>query len=145
MTLGEKMDRNLVKAITDLEKVSAGEVIKVPAPDDRLIDEYEKKTGFKFNDDYRYFLKKASIIFYGNIEPLILTKELNVRGELLQEIRAAQRLGVPLDWLPICEDNGDYYCLDQAGRVRFWSGNGVSLEAWETLAEWVNDVWLGAN
>ena len=44
--------------------------------------------------------------------------------------------------LPICEDNGDYYCLNQAGEVVFWSHNGATAEKWRNLADWIKQVWI---
>lgn len=139
------MDQKLVEAIDELIMASEGEVIKVAPPDDGLIDEYESQLGIKFCDEYRFFLKNASVIFFGSIEPLILSRDRNIRGELAQAIHNARQMGVPSNWLPICEDNGDYYCIDQSGSVRFWSGNGVSAERWPTLADWIKNVWLGEN
>lgn len=139
------MDNKLVEAVDALINASAGERIRLLEPDDELIDNYESKIGIAFGDEYRYFLKNASTIFFGNIEPLVLSPDINSRGDLLRAVKVARQLGVPSNWLPICEDNGDYYCLDQTGKIRFWSGNGVSSESWPTLADWINDVWIDGN
>jgi hypothetical protein len=52
-------------------------------------------------------------------------------------------LGVPDDLLPICEDNGNYFCMNRRGQVVFWDHNGASDEKWTDLATWINDVWIG--
>ena len=64
--------------------------------------------------------------------------------DLMQTTRAAWALGVPFDFLAICEDNGDYFCLD-GDTVRFWSHDGATSESWPDLATWITEVWLGEN
>ena len=45
--------------------------------------------------------------------------------DLIESATAAWEIwGVPRDWLPFCDDNSDFYCLD-GDRVRFWSHDGV--------------------
>jgi len=39
----------------------------------------------------------------------------------------------------------DYYCIDNQGRIRFWSHNGTTDESWKNLATWIEDVWIGEN
>ncbi|WP_193101353.1 SMI1/KNR4 family protein [Burkholderia sp. Z1] len=136
------MDAKLVSAIDELKILSAGTRIKTPAPDDTLISEYEKDVGFSFSEEYRLFLKDASTIFFGVMEPLVITSERNDRCELSSAIQKARQIGLPFDWLPICEDNGDYYCIVPDGKIRFWSPDGVTAESWAGLAEWINDVWI---
>ncbi len=65
-----------------------------------------------------------------------------VYGELLTTIQKARSAGLLDNWLPICEDNGDYYCIAPDGRVRFWSHDGPSDESWPDLATWVGEVWI---
>jgi len=51
--------------------------------------------------------------------------------------------GVPRNLLPICENNADFYCINQAGEVVFWSHNGWSNEKWQDPASWIEEVWIG--
>ena len=66
-------------------------------------------------------------------------------GELFFGIKEGRQVGVPVDWLPICEDNGDYYCFVPDGKIRFWDHNGASDEHWPDLATWVKEVWIDGN
>ncbi|WP_081057791.1 SMI1/KNR4 family protein [Burkholderia vietnamiensis] len=136
------MGAKLISAVDELKNLSAGRRIKTPSPDDNVISEYEKEVGFSFSDEYRFFLKEASAIFFGVVEPLVLTRERNDRSELRSAVIAAREIGLPHDWLPICEDNGDYYCIIPDGKIRFWSPDGVATESWADLAEWVSKVWI---
>ena len=51
-------------------------------------------------------------------------------------------MDLPRDLLPICEDNGDYYCMNAVGEVVYWSHDGVSDEKWSDLATWIRKVWI---
>jgi hypothetical protein len=139
------MTDSLNDVIEELKKVSGGERNKTPLPDDALIAQYEKDIGFSFSSDYRKLLKEVGNIYYGTIELLSVTADKKLYGELSTAINDAISIGVPESWLPICEDNGSYYCLDQQGCVRYWTGDGSNEEQWPDLASWVKDVWIDGN
>lgn len=136
------MSDQLDMAIGKLKQLSNGKVTKVPLPDDYLMDSYEKELGVKFSDEHRRFLKEVSNIFYGTKDPLSVTERRAFRGELAAATAEARKLGVPHDWLPICEDNGDYYCITPSGEIRFWSLDGLTEESWPNLAAWIEQVWI---
>lgn len=116
----------------------------LPLPNDNLIAKYELLIGIPFSDEYRLFLKSVSNAFVGYLSPLTLNEEMGgVYGELLSTVKQARDAGVPYDWLPICEDNGNYYCIAPDGRVHFWDHDGVSTEMWPSLSVWAKEVWLG--
>ncbi|MDB0529726.1 SMI1/KNR4 family protein [Ralstonia solanacearum] len=136
------MGGKLVEAIRELKRLSGGRVTSAPLPGDDLISEYESEVGFLFPEEYKYFLKHASNIFFGTKDPLVVTRDRTDRSELRNAICEGGKMGVPHDWLPICGDNGDYYCIMPNRRVRFWSGNGVTKESWQDIATWVREVWI---
>lgn len=136
------MSDQLDTAIAKLKQLSNGKVTKVPLPDDYLMDSYEKESGVKFSAEHRRFLKEVGNVFYGTKDPLIVTEQRALRGELATAVVEARKLGVPHDWLPICEDNGDYYCITPSGEIRFWSLDGLTDESWPNLAAWIEQVWI---
>ncbi|MCP1604220.1 SMI1/KNR4 family protein [Pseudomonas citronellolis] len=111
-------------------------------PSDELLDSYEKEMGFKFPEDYRYFLKEASDTLLNGKDSLRVTFDRDSPRELITNANEAWTIGVPRDWLPFCEDNGNYYCLTKYGEVRFWSHDGPSDECWPSLAKWIKKVWI---
>lgn len=111
-------------------------------PDDELLNDYEKELGFKFPLDYRYFLKEASDSVLNGKDSLRATIGRDSPRELIINANEAWEQGVPRDWLPFCEDNGNYYCLAECGEVRFWSHDGPSDENWPSLAVWIKRVWI---
>ena len=50
---------------------------------------------------------------------------------------------LPRKFLPICEDNGDYFCMNRKGEVVFWSHDGATDEKWKDLATWIEEAWIG--
>ncbi|MFK0382972.1 SMI1/KNR4 family protein [Agrobacterium sp. NPDC090273] len=117
---------------------------KKPLPSDALVARYEVAIGLEFPEDYKKFLKNISNAFVGYLSPLTLNEDMaGIYGELSSAIEQGRAVGVPRDWLPICEDNGDYYCMAPDGKVHFWDHNGPTAETWPDIATWVKDVWLG--
>ena len=58
---------------------------------------------------------------------------------------AWSQVGLPKELLPIVEDNADYYCLNKAGEIVFWSHNGAVEEKWSNFNEWYQQVCVGLN
>ena len=105
------------------------------------VDEAEKSIGRKFHPDFRRYLLEVSDVVLGTLEPVTIT----VKGhtDLRKVVADAKEWGVPDELFPVCEDNADFYCLDQDGKVKFWSHNGVADEEWPNLADWITEVWIG--
>ena len=139
------MDPKLPEIVERLRSVSITATASASLPTDDLMDVYEREVGLTFPDDYRYFLTHASDCIYNGLNALRLTPERGARDELAMAINTARSMGLPTSLLPICEDNGDYFCLDATGCVVFWDHNGGSDESWSNLADWIEDVWLNGN
>ena len=134
---------SLHEVIEEINAADDPRVRKQPLPDDHLIRKYEEATELEFPEDYKTFLKSVSNAFVRYISPFTLNAELlEDYGDLCAGINEGRKVGVPRDWIPICEDNGDYYCIVPDGRVRFWDHNGSSDEAWPSIAAWAKEVWL---
>jgi hypothetical protein len=50
---------------------------------------------------------------------------------------------VPKTLLPICEDNANFYCMNDGSEAVFWFHNGSSCEKWRDLASWIEAAWIG--
>lgn len=135
--------KDITSVIEEINRLDEPSKRKLPLPDDELIEKYEKATGFIFPEDYKILLKNVSNAFVGYMSPLTLSNEMTTSyGDLLSTLNDARAIGLPNDWLPICEDNGDYYCLIPNGNVRFWSHDGLTDESWPNLATWAEEVWI---
>lgn len=90
-------------------------------PDDALVEAYEREIGVLFSDEYKIFAKEASDSIFNGKDALRLTVNRDSPRELLSTVAEAREQGVPESWLPICEDNGNYYCLLEDGYISYCS------------------------
>lgn len=119
------------------------EPVPLPArlPSDDEIRQAELDLGIAFHPDFRTYLREASDVVCGTREPVTLTLP-DSHTDLRAVARDAWDAGVPSDWVALCEDNGDYYCVRPDGSVIFWSHDGASDETWSSLAEWIQKEWI---
>lgn len=139
------MSDKLTSIINKLIHVSGNERSNIVLPNDALINKYEITLGFSFTPEYKRVLKEVGNIFFGTIELLYLTEGEAFYGELRQTLHEARKQGLPESILPICEDNGSYYCIDNKGIIRFWTPDGYDDECWQTISDWIEDVWINGN
>ena len=129
-----------------IEQIQAADIptpIKSPLPTNELVANYEAKLGVIFPPDYKKVLKEISNAFVGTLTLIKLRPSMETEyGELCDAIQRCTELGIPAGWLPICEDNANFYLLTPHGTVQFWDHNGTNNEDWQTLAIWIRDVWL---
>ena len=133
---------NIDAVVDELIRVSCGEIFATPNPDIMMIKEFESRHGVLLSDDHVVLLVRASNIYFGNIDVLTITKGEDGQRELYEALKYIRCQGVSRDWIPVCESNGDYFCVDSDGVVHFWSHNGPTDEKWESLAHWVKQVWI---
>ena len=95
-------------------------------------------------DDLIQFLLEASDVTLGTLEPVTVTDPSHYT--YLPAVAArAWKAGVPRDdFVPVCEDNGDFYCINARGQVVFFSHDGQAddAERWPDLATWIENVWI---
>jgi SMI1-KNR4 cell-wall len=133
---------NIYDAVAELKKLRFKLPNSQALPDRKILDSYEKDLGFKFPDEYRYFLINASDSVFNGRDCLRVTDNRSSPRELIVVANEAWRSGVSQNFLPFCEDNGDYYCINNYGEVKFWSHDGPSDENWPNLAAWIKKVWM---
>lgn len=134
---------NLEDAIQELRELNepVPKPMRLPTPAEVGIA--EQTLGVSFHPDYREFLLEASDVVYGAKEPCTVTPDGGHTHLIAVATDAWEEMGVPRDLIPICEDNGDYYCMNKSGEVVFWSHDGVTGERWPNLATWIKQVWIG--
>lgn len=131
---------NAIGDILDADDTSVGER---PVPSEVLIEDYQRRLSIVFPSDYQKFLKTVSRAFVGTLSPMVLSEGMDESyGDLISGFKEARSIGVPKEWIPFCEDNGDFYCLLPDGRVSFFDHSGPTDENWASLPIWMRDVWL---
>jgi hypothetical protein len=103
----------------------------------------EKEIGVQLHPDLKQYLLQASDVVFGTKEPVTVSDA--TFNTHLPEVcnQAWDEMDVPRKLVPICEDNGDYYCMNKKGEVVFWSSDGATDEKWKNLATWIEEVWIG--
>ncbi len=132
----------LDEAIAELRELNEEVPKPMRLPTEAEVAKAESTIGLKFHPDYRKFLLEASDVVYGTTEPATITLPKS-HTHLPTMCEEAWELGVPDDAVPICEDNGDYFCMDPKGKIFFFSMDGASDETWPDLATWIEQVWIG--
>jgi hypothetical protein len=113
---------------------------RLPTPAE--VDDAERRIGVRFHPDFRRYLLEVSDVACGVIEPVTITCPESHTDLFSVAESAWDGHGVPRDLFPICEDNANFYCMNSAGEVVFWSHDGWSPERWPSLADWIEHVWL---
>jgi hypothetical protein len=142
--IDEKTENNeeLAKVIGELREKNeeVPEPLRLPTVEE--VTSAEEKLGVEFPGDYRVFLLTASDIIYGALEPALLTDPDSGDDLVRLATEGWERVGIPRELLPICEDNADYYCMNEAGEILFWETDGLTGEKWKNMAEWIRKVWI---
>lgn len=87
----------------------------------------------------RRYLLEVNDVVVGVLKPVTIG---GGHTDFEEVLRSARQWGVPDKLTPMCEDDGDYYCIAPSGEVVFWSHNGPTDETWPDLAAWISDVWI---
>lgn len=129
-------------AITKLRSraQSVPKALSLPTPEQ--VEAVETELGVTFPPEYTRYLLMASDAVFGLIEPVTVASP-NFGTHIPKVVASARAYGVPSHFLPICEDNADFYCLTPSGSVEFWSHDGPATESWLDLATLIEQVWIG--
>lgn len=111
-------------------------------PTKKEISEVELELENTFSSDYKKFLLEASDVVVGCLEPCTIVPKNSHTFIVNVAKEAWTKMNVPKNLLPICEDNGNYYCLNNINEVVYWSHDGISEEKWTDLASWIKEVWI---
>ena len=133
---------NLSDVIAELRELNEPVPKPLRLPTAAEVNAAEDQLGVKFPADYRQYLLAASDVVYGTLEPAIVIPDAGHLSLIDIAETAWDEMEVPRARLAFCEDNGDYYCLNQAGEVEFWSHDGATDEKWKDLATWIKEVWI---
>ncbi|SMF48657.1 SMI1-KNR4 cell-wall [Alteromonadaceae bacterium Bs31] len=93
--------------------------------------------------ELRDFLLNSSYEIYGHLEPVTIA-DSNCHTYLPEVAAEAWARGMPREFIPLCQDRSNIYCVSESGAVYIW--NETLGEEPEEVAgdvwEWVRDIWL---
>ncbi|WP_252176950.1 SMI1/KNR4 family protein [Endozoicomonas sp. 4G] len=121
--------------------------VEVPTPlelpDEDEVIEAQEQLLIPIPSELREFLLQVSDVVYGSIEPVTI-KDPHSHTYLPEVAAIAWDQGMPRDLLPICEHNGDVYCVSAEGEVGLWAAGELSEATWPSVWHWAKDVWLNS-
>lgn len=131
------------EVIEQLRELNEPVPVPLELPEEELLVEIEEQILINLPFELREFLLKVSDVVYGRLEPVTATDPQS-HTYLPEVASVAWSLGVPRELVPICEDQGNYYCVEQDGTVLLWDGEEEDLtdESWDSVWHWVREVWL---
>jgi hypothetical protein len=120
------------------------EPVPVPLelPDEDLLVEIQEQILIHLPFELREYLLKASDVVYGHLEPVTVCDPQS--HTYLPEVAArAWDEGLPRYLVPLCAERGRYYAVDPEGQVLLWEDGEIDEEQqWDSVWDWVEDVWL---
>jgi hypothetical protein len=115
--------------------------VPLELPDEDVLVEVEEQILLPIPREMRTYLLEASDVIYGSLEPVTAADPYS--HTYLPEVAAvAWSLGVPRYLVPLCEDNGSYYCVEPDGEVVFWRDGELTDDTWPSIWHWIHDIWL---
>lgn len=131
------------EVIEQLRELNEPVPVPLELPDEELLVEIEEQILINLPFELREFLLKVSDVVYGRLEPVTATDPQS-HTYLPEVASVAWSLGVSRELVPICEDQGNYYCVEQDGTVLLWDGEEEDLtdDSWDSVWHWVREVWL---
>lgn len=112
------------------------EISEYKSPSDEEITEAQRKLGFVSPAEYIEFLKSGYDLGDIPMEALEIGDSPGYVNIFKAVENARRYFNMPTKLLPICKDNGDYYCLNEVGEVVLWSHNGTTNEKWPGVKAW---------
>lgn len=100
---------------------------------------------FHFSSNYVEFLKGGSDVANAYSEPAIILPGSNCLDIFQIAESAWTQSGLPKDWLPFIEDDGDYFCVSQTGEASYWSHNGATNDRRPNFFAWFQQICVERN
>jgi hypothetical protein len=132
------------EVIEQLRELNEPVPVPLELPEEEVLVEIQEQILIHLPFGLREYLLQASDVVYGRLEPVTASDPQS--HTYLPEVAAtAWSLGVPRELVPLCEDHGNYYVVEEDGTVLLWEADTTEInedETWESVWHWVRDVWL---
>ncbi|UTW05864.1 SMI1/KNR4 family protein [Pseudomonas benzenivorans] len=132
------------EVIDQLRELNEPVPVPLELPDEETLVEIQEQILIHLPFALREFLLTVSDVVYGRLEP-VTAADPQSHTYLPEVASVAWSLGVPREYVPLCEDQGNYYVVEEDGTVLLWEADTEEInedESWESVWHWVRDVWL---
>ncbi|ASJ95894.1 SMI1/KNR4 family protein [Shewanella marisflavi] len=107
---------------------------------DQLV-EVEEQILIPLPSELKEYLLYASDVIHGTLEPVTVSDPYS--HTYLPEVTSyAWSIGLPREYIAICQQGDDFYCIDQEGQVMLWQDGELDEDSWESFWQWVEEVWI---
>lgn len=130
------------RVIKELRACSEEVPVPLDLPDMDDIINAEEQLLVSLDNDFRHFLLTVSDVIYGTLEPVTVA-DPNAHTYLPEVAAQAWAAGLPRNYIPLCEDRGNYYCTNELGEVHYFCDGKIKEdEPWANVWQWAEHVWL---
>ena len=132
------------EVIEQLRELNEPVPVPLELPDEETLVEIQEQILIHLPFGLREFLLTVSDVVYGRLEP-VTASDPQSHTYLPEVASYAWDIGVPRAFVPLCEDHGNYYVVEEDGTVLLWEAETGEInedESWESVWHWVRDVWL---
>lgn len=112
-------------------------------PTEEQIVEVEEQILIAIPFEFREYLLEASDIICGSLEPVTVA-DPQLHTYLPEVAAVAWSIGLPREFIPLCQYNDGYYCVSHDGIVEYWHDDEITGEHWDSLWQWAEDIWLNS-
>tara|TARA_B100002049_G_C16009394_1_gene345111 strand:- start:334 stop:756 length:423 start_codon:yes stop_codon:yes gene_type:complete len=116
----------------------------VALPDLDLLVEIEEQILISLPKELKELLLSVSDVVYGPIEP-VTASDPQLHTYLPEVAAVAWDRGVPREFIPICQYQDNFFLVSQEGDVSYWLDGEMHEKEWDSIWNWVDDVWLSGN
>ncbi|MGB0496532.1 MAG: SMI1/KNR4 family protein [Kangiellaceae bacterium] len=113
--------------------------LELPSEDDLVL--VEEEILLPIPQDVKQFLLEVSDLLIGSLEPVTVA-DSGSHTHLPEVTANAWEMGLPREYMPICQKGGAFYCVNESGEISFWHDGEFSDEHWEGIWSWAEEVWL---
>jgi len=118
-------------------------LIALELPDEDQLVLVEEEILIGLPDEYKGFLLEVSDVICGSVEPA--TAADSTSHTYIGELAAtAWNDGLPREFIPVCQHNDIFYCIDEDGEITEWIDGEFTDQTWSGIWMWAKDIWLGS-
>ncbi|WP_407399243.1 DUF2185 domain-containing protein, partial [Treponema sp.] len=138
-----KIQLDLAYAFSQLRKRTEEVPNPLRLPIEKEIENFEVEYKIKFPKDYRAYLLTSSDVILGCLEPGQIIDKNDENTYLGNILGIYKSFGLNSEYIPICNDNDSFYCIDKDSRIHLMDpdSNNDSV-VYEDLADWILNCWV---
>ncbi len=127
--------------IEELRELSETVPVPLELPSFDQLVEVEEQILIPLPSELKEYLLFASDVIHGRIEPVTASDPFS--HTYLPEVTAyAWSIGMPREYIAICQQGDSFYCIAQEGHVMLWQDGEFEEEMWESFWQWAEEIWL---